>query len=566
MMKKICGFLLLCLSLQSTLLGQDGDITLHHFTEHYLNRLDIRGLLDTTYHSYLRPLPREYVAKVLLKTDTSKFSYKDLHTFFRVRQLVDDAYNDTTLCSEDLQEGIFKWFSFIYQNKRDFFSFRNSFLRVYINPIIQFRIGLEQSNRPSSSPNLFQNTRGASFRARIGKKLGIYSEFLENQYRYPSFVRFVDSTAVLRGSIYPGVAFWKPFKTNGIDFSLTKAYFTYSPLPALRFKVGKDRNYLGNGMQSLFLSDFAVDYWFFNARLDLKKFLYFWQVSQMIDFIPGKPDNYGRQPAKYAVHHQLYWTPAKWIALGVFETVIYASANPNGQRRFELQYLNPLIFYRTAEQFLGSADNALLGFSYKINLFKTLQLYGQLLIDDYNFGNRKLGKGWWGNKWGLQAGLQYINVATIDNLDLQMEFNRISPYTYAHMNPASNYSHYGQMLAYSYGANAQNLSARLIYQIIPRLYLTAEANFLKKGMDFENRNYGGNIFRSNNSHFQDFNNTVLQGKLLDLKVFYGKISYQLFYTDIYFELEAWRRMENAYREWIILGGIKIGGLQKLWNL
>jgi hypothetical protein len=388
---------------------------------------------------------------------------------------------------------------------------------------------------------------------------------MENQIRFPSFVRFIDSTSVLRGGIFPGVGFWKPFKQNGIDYGLTKAYLTYSPFKFLRIKLGRDRNFLGNGTQSLFLSHFAVDYWFTNIRLDLKKIQYYWQISQMIDFIPNKPDSYGRQPAKYAVHHQLFWNPRKNLSFSVFEAVIYASANPNQSREFELQYLNPLIFYRTVEQLIGSADNSLLGVSFKWNFLKTFQAYGQIVIDDYNFGNRKIGKGWWGNKVGIQSGLKYINVATIDQLDLQIEYNEVSPYTYSHTNPASNYSHYGQFLAFTYGANAREASARLSYQPIPRLYIILTGIYAQKGLDLDGKNYGGNIFRTNNTHIQDYNNKLLQGKLLNLKIGHARISYQLANTDIYFELDAWYRMQNLLKEWIILGGLRIGGFRSLWN-
>ncbi len=460
--------------------SQDTDLPQNHFIEHFTDRMDIQGYFNSHFQSAIKPLPREYIADFLTQIDSNTLSYKDLHTYFRTKYLVDDDFNDSLRCKPELSSTFKKNFSWLYQNRRDLISYRSSNFKFYINPILDLRIGREISNRPKSIPSLYQNTRGANLRIRLGNKLGLYSEFMENQIQFPSFVRLIDSTSVLRGGIFPGVGYWKPFKENGIDFGLTKAYLTYSPTRNIRIKMGRDRNFWGNGAQSLFLSNFAVDYWFTSIKLDLKKIQYYWQVSQMVDFIPYKPDAFGRQPAKYAVHHQLFWNPHKNLSLGVFEATIYASANPNQSREFELQYLNPLIFYRTVEQLIGSADNSLLGVSFKWNLLKTLQTYGQLLIDDYNFGNRKIGKGWWGNKTGIQAGIKYINVASIDQLDLQLEFNQVSPYTYAHTNPASNYSHYGQFLAFTYGANAREITAKLSYQPIPRLFIVLR----KKGIRF----------------------------------------------------------------------------------
>lgn len=565
MNKKSFSFFWICLNVFFSVGAQDADLPQNHFIEHFMDRMDIKGYFQEHFQSALKPLPREYISRFVAQIDSNELSYKDLHTYFRTRYFVDDDFNDSLRCKPEFEYGFKKYFSWLYQNRRDLISYRSENFKVYINPILDLRMGREGSNRPNSIPSLYQNTRGANLRIRLGKKFGMYSEVMENQIRFPSFVRFIDSTSVLRGGIFPGVGYWKPFKQNGVDFGLTKAYLTYSPIQNLRIKMGRDRNFLGNGTQSLFLSNFAVDYWFTSIRLDLKKFQYYWQVSQMVDFIPNKPDAYGRQPAKYAVHHQLFWNPRKNLSFSVFESVIYASATPNQSREFELQYLNPLIFYRTVEQLIGSADNSLLGVSFKWNLFKTLQTYGQLVIDDYNFGNRKVGKGWWGNKTGIQAGLKYINVATIDQLDLQIEFNQVTPYTYGHTNPASNYSHYGQFLAYTYGANARDITAKLSYQPLPRLFLTIDGAYVKKGLDKNGKNYGGNIFRTGNTHIQDYNNQVLQGQLLDLKVGHTKISYQLFDTDIYFEVDAWYRMQNAYKEWVVLGGFRMGGFRSLWN-
>ncbi len=552
------------------LVGQDADLPQNHFIEYFMDRMDIMGKFENTFQSSLKPLPREYIACYITQIDSNELSYKDLHTYFRARYVVDDDFNDSLRCIPEFNVGFRKYFSGLYQNRRDLVSYCTENFKVYINPILELRLGREGSNRPNSIPSIYQNTRGANFRVRLGKKLGFYSEFMENQIRFPSFVRFIDSTSVLRGGIFPGVGYWKPFKENGVDFGLTKAYLTYSPLSQLRIKMGRDRNFLGNGIQSLFLSNFAVDYWFTSFRLDLKKIHYYWQVSQMVDYIPYKSDAYGRQPAKYAVHHQLFWNPRKNLSFSVLESVIYASASPNQSREFELQYLNPLIFYRTVEQLIGSADNSLLGISFKWNFLKSLQVYGQLVIDDYNFGNRKIGKGWWGNKTGIQAGIKYLNVATIDQLDLQLEFNQVSPYTYGHTNPASNYSHYGQFLAFTYGANAREITAKLCYQPLPRLYVVLQGIYAQKGMDKNGLHYGGNIFRTGNVHFQDYNNQILQGRLLDLKVGHARFSYQLFYTDIFLELDAWYRIQNlentnSIREWVILGGLRLGGFKSLWH-
>jgi hypothetical protein len=81
---------------------------------------------------------------------------------------------------------------------------------------------------------------------------------------------------------------------------------------------------------------------------------------------------------KYAAIHHLSINVAKWLNLGVFEAVLL-----EGRIILNFTYLNPIMFLRVAEQQNGSADNAIVGFDFKANLAKRVQLYGQLLFDEF---------------------------------------------------------------------------------------------------------------------------------------------------------------------------------------
>ena len=56
------------------------------------------------------------------------------------------------------------------------------------------------------------------------------------------------------------------------------------------------------------------------------------------------------------------------------------------QNQFELQYLNPVIFYRMVEQILGSPDNAMIGLNVSYDIKNRIRVYGQLLLDELNLG------------------------------------------------------------------------------------------------------------------------------------------------------------------------------------
>ncbi|HEX8350680.1 MAG TPA: hypothetical protein VF598_12020, partial [Hymenobacter sp.] len=185
--------------------------------------------------------------------------------------------------------------------------------------------------------------------------------------------------------------------------------------------------------------------------------------------------------------------------IGVFESEVFGRS----KGRFELQYLNPIIFYRAIEQQIGSEDNALLGLDFKWNIKHRAQLYGQLVLDEFVLGQIRARNGWWANKQAVQIGAKYVDVAGIPNLDIQGEFNYIRPYTYQHEDKYRNYQHYQQPLAHPMGANLYELLGIISYQPqpLPRLNLVAKAIYTVQGQDLPpvpsypmvGSNYGGNV-------------------------------------------------------------------------
>jgi hypothetical protein len=123
----------------------------------------------------------------------------------------------------------------------------------------------------------------------------------------------------------------------------------------------------------------------------------------------------------------------KWLTMGLYEAVIFGRTD-----HFEFGYLNPIIFYRSIEQQSGSYDNALAGIDFKANVAKKFQFYNQIVIDEFVLEEVKKNSGWWANKWAIQLGAKYIDAFNIKNLDLQVEHNRVRPFTYSHRDSVAN--------------------------------------------------------------------------------------------------------------------------------
>jgi hypothetical protein len=213
----------------------------------------------------------------------------------------------------------------------------------------------------------------------------------------------------------------------------------------------------------------------------------------------GKSNGDQLLPKKYLSIHHLGLQATKWLNIGFFEAVVFGRAN-----HFEFGYLNPIIFLRSAEQQNGSPDNANVGFDFKANIAHTLQLYGQLMLDELVLKEVTAGNGWWGNKQGIQLGGKYIDAFKIKNLDLQGEINFVRPFTYSHYDSVANYSHYNQPLAHPLGANFTELIGIVRYQPLPKWRVQAKLIVFRQGLDTANSDNGSNIFILNQNRTADY--------------------------------------------------------------
>lgn len=502
--------------------AQDADLFIGSELYGYWERWDVRGYVDTFVPIETRPWGREEVVLLLSRTDTQRLHRLDLaryrRAFFQLSDSLPRRPSYRFLPNRIFPEG------------RDLFVTRTRWGQIYVGPLLQ--VGLGQD----SSGFLFQNTRGAYIRAKLGKKVGVYADVLETQARPPYFV----SQRYSQYLTLWGETFVKPFRQGGYDYANTRGYITYSPTTAVRIKFGRDKGFWGSGFQSLYLSDYTPEYLYLHIRTRLGPWEYHNFFAQLIDFIPNKPDAWGEQPRKYLALHQLLWRPLRGVSIGIFEGIMYNPWTPQGRRGLELTYFIPVIFYRTVEQALGSPDNAMLGLFGRANFLRRFQLYGQLAIDDYNFSKRREGSGWWGNKYAWQVGLKAFDVG-LPTLDVQIEANQVQPYTYSHSNVGANWSHHNQFLAHPYGANLREVTGLLRYQPVPGLTLEGRATLLQQGQNRPGENWGADIFQTDFTHVRDFGNRLLQGERIQYRLLHGRVTWQPWVLPFYIEAEGfWR--------------------------
>ncbi|OSZ76882.1 hypothetical protein CAP36_10625 [Chitinophagaceae bacterium IBVUCB2] len=497
-----------------------------------LERLEIKSRSDSFFiFSKTKPYSRRHVVRAVDHYTIQpgiKLSKVDAHNvrslYINNLEWVPEADRSNFLSKKPIGKSFYKTPANLYEvHVKDF--------DLVVNPVIQFTLGKESN----SDENLFLNTRGVSVRGRIANKIGFFSYITDNQERDPGYVRqwVTDRRAV------PGQGLYKTFKGLGYDYFDARGYITFNVTKYIDVAFGYDKNFIGNGHRSLFLSDFG------NNNLFLKLNTRIWKLNYQNLFMElhsaTPPSATQLIPKKYAAMHHLDINVTKWLNIGLFEGVTFGRKD-----RFDFGYLNPIIFYRSVEQQNGSFDNSIIGLDFKANLPKRIQLYGQLMLDEFLLSEVKANNGWWANKWGIQLGAKYIDAFNISNLDLQVEHNRVRPFAYSHYDSVANYTHYNQPLAHPLMANFSEFIGIARYQPAPKWLAVAKLIYYQQGRDSSSRSFGSNIFLPNGPPYRvgDYGYDIGSGWKTDVFMAAFLLSYEL-RENLFVELNAVARKQKT---------------------
>ena len=461
------------------------------------------------HHSAVKPYTRKAVAQLTdsVLTSGQTLSRQDA---FNLGYLQSDNWEWVDSIDNRSKKPLWNFF---YKQKSDLFygADKSEAIQIHINPVLYLDIGGESA----SDKYTYTNTRGVQIRGMIDGKVGFYTFLGENQARFPSYVR----SWVQDKKVIPGEGFRKGFGDSGYDFFTATGYISFNVTKHINFQFGHDKQYWGEGYRSMVLSDFSPPALFLKINTQV------WRLSYTNLFTQMYADAFGASggavgntlfPKKYLVAHRLAFNIGNHVNLGVFESVVFGREDSLGNSHFELAYLNPIIFYRAIEHQNGSTDNALLGIDIKWNFLKSFSFYGQWIFDELIVDEFLSSSGWWGNKFGYQVGLKYIDAFGLNNLDLQVEYNAARPYTYTHQNIYNNYAHYRQAVAHPLGANFREFIGIIRYQPIPRLSLSAKAILANYGLDSPGTNWGQDILKDYRTRERDYDNVIGQGVATDL--------------------------------------------------
>jgi hypothetical protein len=233
-------------------------------------------------------------------------------------------------------------------------------------------------------------------------------------------------------------------------------------------RLGRDYMHWGNGREEgLLLSRSAGSLDHVAASLQLGRF----------DLVAIHAVLDPRLQRRLAGHRVTVRLP-RGMCIGFGETVIYAS------RGLDFAYLLPFGSYYANQYNESIDDNVLWGFDWKVPITRGLVLYGELLVDDFQyerdppapdrigfnmtvealvtFGEREI---------ELLAGYTYIDIFTYAHKD-----TLLTRYVTGNADPEIN-----RLIGSSLGPDADRWNARIAMPLHPRLLVSVEGSYSRRG-------------------------------------------------------------------------------------
>ena len=489
--------------------SQSANSPISQLPDGFLERLEVKsGKLSNSFHTNIKPFSREQIGDFLASVDSSTFLKLSKTDKRNLEYLQIDNWeyiHKNQIINNISRRPLLKY---IYKNKSDFYFVQTDDFDIHVSPILNVAFGTNSAYGDLNSKSTFINTRGVEIRGNINKKLGFYTMLTDNQSSSSNFL--VNFYKTYQGYPYQSLVKIKNDNYDLLqgDYFSALGYFAFKPIKSLTMTFGHDKNFIGSGIRSMVLSDFSAPFLQLKTDLRIGRLQYLSILGQMTNLqVVNPPFSQITNAPKYLAFHHLNINLTKTLNIGLFESVMYGSRK-NG---FELNYLNPVIFYRFVEGYLGSSDNAIVGADFKLNIFKTFTAYGQYFLDEYNTKEFKKDS-WWSKKYAWQLGVKYFDVFKIKNLDVQYELNRARPFMYSHFTDYTNYVNYNLPIAHPLGANFKENIVSVKYQPHAKVLLSFVAMNALKGEDIDSSNFGGNIKLNNRiGRISDYNNYIGQG-------------------------------------------------------
>lgn len=463
----------------------------------FLSHMEVKQMLDI--NSEVKPYSRKYISQLLNqlkekagqlnpieKEELDRFAkeFSEIKTGSHIKNLVQYNYSDTA------------------------FSFS-------INPALGY--GISSSGKYSGHNQWWGARVYGTYTDWFGadldfRDIGEYGEnVLKNKFFTPQRGYYINALT-----------------SNGIEYSDIRGSINLNWSWG-SVSLAKDYQKWGHGIYGqLILSDKASSFPYIKLVLkpsDWLRFYYFhgWLTSNVDDSVyfyktgaeqRGMPVYRKKFIDKYIAANLLTFSPIRELDISLGNSVIYSypSVKP--------EYLIPFMIYKFLDHNAGRnndyGNNGQLFADILIKYPRLCNFYGTVFLDMTSIRDIEAGNSW--NTWyGITAGFSRADLL-LENLDLNLEYTRITPRVYEHYIPTTTYKHLDYELGHWLGQNADQIRVQLNYIPAKNIYVSVYGERLRKG----------SLWNSEESYIKQLNQPFLSAPVRTDVNLGADIKYELF--------------------------------------
>ena len=451
------------------------NVPLGHWGYDFIERLETKGVVRNM-RDGSRPLSRAEMAQAVAQAAQNRegLSVVEREQLEKLRELFTEPSDSGSL--ERILKGGPLW------------EWREKQWRMYVDYVGRWKGTFHRGARD----RIYQQTSGLRIRGDFGH-LGFYAEARDTQ---ESGTRAYDT---LEDIFEEGIGYAK-VKRGVANYDETVAYLVWE-LPWFEVIFGKDRLRWGPGWRgNVILSAYGPSFDMIKLKARYERFTFTsvtgflrtdladssWSYDGGVKLIPRK---------KRLAAHRLEISVSEKVDVGLSEMVVY------GDRSWEPDYVNPIMFYWSAEHHLGDQDNAMMALDVEVRPIRNLKLYGVWLLDDLM--KSRLGTDWFGNKFAMSGGVLWLDPFGLADTDVRLEYVRIDPWVYTHTFRINSYQHYGWALGHWLGPNADDVFVRIGHQFTGDLSASVFFEQERQGQNEADRDVGGELDEGHQSGDSD---------------------------------------------------------------
>ncbi len=456
----------------------------------FLKQMQVEGIIKN-YDDVVLPLSRQKIIKFLAEADSSKNKMSSTERDFLIRMEDKMGMIPASAKSKNLFDDFPASFGkkLITDSEKHLYSYQDSSISFYIDPVLEGKYIYSKSLNDNSS--LFNV--GAVVRGSYDGWLGFYLNG-SNGTVFGS-----RNTAEIDQRVKQSYT----FNNTKINYFDETSGYVRLKKGIVNLQLGRERVNWGNGyIDKTILSDNPPIFDFVRFGIAYKKFSYdflhgWLEQKPIVQYVDSLVGNVKYKLAKYVAVSRLGYQANENLSFGLTQMIIYSD------RPFELAYLNPFLFWESAQRSMNDLDNSFLAFDGRYKPVNGMELSSSIIFDDINFSY--LFKGEWarnnnGNEW--QVGMMLTDPIIFKDMTLKLEYLQIRPYTFSHpgIGEALTYSNNGYLLGTDLQPNSARFSADLNYRFSSRLDLDVL---------YSHSLHGNNVYDQNGNLIENFGGNFL---------------------------------------------------------